>query len=78
MKQRIFSLLSIVLLILTLLPGSAMALAEGEQGHNHADGYCYVCGQGDPSYARSYNVAQYTEDGSGVVVIGETDRKSVV
>ena len=75
MKQgktiQIYSFILALLLILTLFPGSVFALAEAEQGHNHTEGYCYVCKEGDPSMGLAYNVAQDIEAESPAVMIGD-------
>ena len=64
-------------LILTLFPGSVFAMTEGEQGHNHTEGYCYVCKAGDPYESLfSYNVTQ-DYDMSSEVMIGEISYPSL-
>jgi len=69
---RIYCLMFVMVLIFTLFPGVVPALEEGEQGHNHVNGYCYVCKEGDPSLQEfSYNVPEYAESEAPVVMNGE-------
>ena len=49
MKQRILSIFIAAVMIVMLIPSTVFAYGEAEVGHNHADGYCFVCRQGDTS-----------------------------
>lgn len=61
-----------MLLVFMQFPISAFALEEAEQGHNHTQGYCYVCKEGDPSWQQfSYNYPEYLESETPAVVIGD-------
>ena len=52
MKRRILGILTAVMALTLIVPGSVFAEGadEEENGHNHVEGYCPVCGETDEGY----------------------------